>query len=212
MRKLYRYQGVGQRRVRTLAAAAATSGVVILLVAASCRTSPSLSEPPHSPSPTTLTAAPDPATFSGVPASALASLAASIKADSSSRAAAAASAAATFDASVSAETERVRAQATQVLQGVQGTGNALGDITITGIPRSSTGGLHAVTVTIVNSTSATASYAVQVDFLDVDGNTVDTSVVGVENLPPGETATPMAFSRQPGDLKLLPVVAKAQRY
>ncbi|WP_395297659.1 hypothetical protein ACF9IK_32570 [Kitasatospora hibisci] len=91
-------------------------------------------------------------------------------------------------------------------------GNALGDIVITGVPRARTGGLHAVVVTITNSGLDTASYAVQVDFTDTSGKTVDSSVVGAEHLPAGDQAQPVAFSRAPADQTLLPVVVKAVRF
>ncbi|MFD0278517.1 hypothetical protein ACFVHB_32040 [Kitasatospora sp. NPDC127111] len=91
-------------------------------------------------------------------------------------------------------------------------GNALGDVTLTGVPRARTGGLHAVVVTIENSGLDTASYAVQVDFTDPSGKTVDSAVVGALRLPAGDKAQPVAFSKAPADQTLLPVVVKAVRY
>ncbi|MEU3574714.1 hypothetical protein AB0E96_40880, partial [Kitasatospora sp. NPDC036755] len=99
-----------------------------------------------------------------------------------------------------------------VLSGVTDGGNAIGDIGITGIARQNTGGLHAVVVTIRNPGPNPASYAVQVDFTDAGGKAVDSSVVGAENVPANGTAEPVAFSRQPADLPLVPVVVKAVRY
>ncbi|MFB7620189.1 hypothetical protein [Kitasatospora sp. NPDC056181] len=67
-------------------------------------------------------------------------------------------------------------------------------------------------MTIVNSGVSTASYAVQVDFTDTSGKAVDSSYVGVQDLPAGDKAQPIAFSRAPADQTLLPVVVKALRY
>nr|BFD91385.1 hypothetical protein KitaXyl93_27450 [Kitasatospora sp. Xyl93] len=105
-----------------------------------------------------------------------------------------------------------REKAASVLGGVTDGGNALGDVTVTGVARQNTGGLHAVVVTIRNRGTLPASYAVQVDFTDAGGRTVDSSVVGAGDIPPNGTAEPIAFSRQPADMTLLPVVVKAVRY
>ena len=83
---------------------------------------------------------------------------------------------------------------------------------MTGKPRSTTGGLLAVVVTITNKTDRTASYAVQVDFLDSSGKTVETRYVGAEDLKPGEKVRPLAVSRKPAEPVLTPKLAKAQRY
>ena len=156
--------------------------------------------------------APDTASFSGDAASALASLKASVRAEASERAASASAAASSFEASVSAETERANKAAQTELAKVDGQGNAMSDVTMTGKPRSSTGGLLAVVVTITNKTDKTASYAVQVDFLDSAGKTVETRYVGAEDLKPGEKAQPLAVSRKPSEPVLTPKLAKAQRY
>ncbi|GAA2780253.1 hypothetical protein GCM10010505_05960 [Kitasatospora aburaviensis] len=113
---------------------------------------------------------------------------------------------------MSAQGEEARARASQVLATLDTGGNALGDVVITGVPRARTGGLHAVVVTITNTGLDTASYAVQVDFTDTSGKTVDSAVVGAERLPAGEQAQPVAFSRAPADQTLLPVVVKAVRF
>ncbi len=83
---------------------------------------------------------------------------------------------------------------------------------MTGMPRAQTGGLLAVLVTITNKTSNTASYAVQIDFRDASGETIETSYVGAENLAPGKKEQPIAVSKEPAETKLTPVLAKAQRY
>lgn len=155
---------------------------------------------------------PDTASFSGDAASALASAKASVRAEASKRAASASAAASSFEASVSAETERANLAARAELAKVDGQGNAMSEVTMTGKPRSETGGLLAVVVTVTNKSGATASYAAQVDFLDSSGKVVETRYVGAEDLKPGEKAQPLAVSRKPPEPVLTPKLAKAQRY
>ncbi|MFE3031856.1 FxLYD domain-containing protein [Streptomyces canus] len=156
--------------------------------------------------------APDTASFFGSAASALASAEASARAKASELAASASAAASSFEAHVSAETARAAKAARTELAKVDGPGNARSEVTMTGKPRSETGGLLAVVVTITNKTQATASYAVQVDFLDSSGKVVETRYVGAEDLKPGEKAQPVAFSHKPADPVLTPRLTKAQRY
>ncbi|MEU6237867.1 hypothetical protein [Kitasatospora sp. NPDC047058] len=198
--------GVG---VRVVAFMAVLGGVGVLAACSSSSTNPSIASPGAA---TTLTTAPEPSQFSGEPPSALASAAESALASVSAAAESASAAAASFEASVSAQGAEARQKAQEVLGSLENGGNALGDITITGVPRARTGGLHAVVVTIKNSGLDTASYAVQVDFTDTSGKTVDSSVVGARDLPAGDQAQPVAFSRAPADQVLLPVVVKAVRY
>ncbi|MFF3503744.1 hypothetical protein [Streptomyces sp. NPDC003247] len=158
----------------------------------------------------------DTVSFSGAVPSALASLGASVKESARAAASAAASSASArasaFEASVSAEVARANAAAQQELKDVAGKGNATADVSLTGKPRSETGGLLAVVVNITNSTDDAASYAVQVDFRDSDGKVVETRYVGAEDLAPGDRAHPLAISRKPPEPQLTAVVAKAQRY
>ncbi|MFH8800466.1 hypothetical protein ACH4F6_12835 [Streptomyces sp. NPDC017936] len=167
-------------------------------------------------SPTPRPTAPDTAAFSGTPPSALASLGESVKESARAAASAAASSASAraseFEASVSAEVARANAAAQKELADVDGRGNATADVSLTGKPKSQTGGLLAVVVNITNSTDATASYAVQVDFRDSSGKVVETRFVGAEDLAPGKKAHPLAISRKPPEPQLTAVVAKAQRY
>ncbi|GAA3985113.1 FxLYD domain-containing protein [Streptomyces sp. NBC_01352] len=160
--------------------------------------------------------APDTASFSGTPPTALESKASSAvesaRAAASAAASSASAAAASFEASVSAEVERANQAAAAELKDVDGQGNAMSDVAMTGKPRSETGGLLAVVVTITNKTDRTASYAVQVDFLDDSGKAVETRYVGAEDLEPGEKAQPLAVSRKPAEPVLTPKLAKAQRY
>ncbi|MET7885389.1 hypothetical protein [Streptomyces avermitilis] len=148
-----------------------------------------------SPTPT----APDTASFSGTPPSALSSLGASVKESARAAASAAASsasaAASAFEASVSADVARANAAAEKRLKNAKGQGNAMSDVSLTGKPRSETGGVLALVVNITNSTDKTASYAVQVDFRDPDGK-----------------AQPLAISRKPPEPRLTAEIARAQRY
>ncbi|BFV56088.1 hypothetical protein KCMC57_up11920 [Kitasatospora sp. CMC57] len=98
------------------------------------------------------------------------------------------------------------------LKGVQGSGDAISDVTLTGVPLATSGGLQAAVVNIVNSTSETASYAVQVDWRDTAGQAVASTVVGAEDVGAGQSASPVSFSHRPPSDQLTPVVVKAQRY
>ncbi|MFD7909049.1 hypothetical protein ACFV4G_43295, partial [Kitasatospora sp. NPDC059747] len=124
---------------------------------------------------------------------------------------AAPAAAAAFAASVSAQQAMAHDKAVSALAQAPNGGNALGAVTITGVPLTDTGGLPAVVVTIRNNGLDTASYAVQVDFTDTNGMTVDSTVVGAENVPRDELASPVAFSSHT-EQRLVPVVVKAVRY
>ncbi|MFE5214120.1 hypothetical protein [Streptomyces sp. NPDC056626] len=160
--------------------------------------------------------APDTASFSGAPPSALASSASSAIASARESASAAASSASAraeeFEASVSAEFERRTQAAQNALKGVKGSGNAVSDVGMTGIPKAQTGGVLAVLVTITNKTSQKASYAVQIDFEDADHHVVETRYTGAENLEPGKKEQPIVFSHQQSEQNLTPRLAKAQRY
>ncbi|MFG2606501.1 hypothetical protein ACGFT2_23545 [Streptomyces sp. NPDC048514] len=160
--------------------------------------------------------APDTASFSGTLPSALASSASSAVASARASASAAASSASAraseFEASVSAESARRTAAAEKELKSVKGRGNAVSEVSMTGMPKAQTGGLLAVLVTITNKTDRKASYAVQVDFEDADHHVVETRYTGAENLEPGKKEQPVVFSHQPPDARLTPRLAKAQRY
>nr|WP_236053803.1 hypothetical protein [Streptomyces musisoli] len=162
------------------------------------------------------TSTPNASSFSGTPPSALASSAASAigsaRASASAAASSASARASEFEASVEAETQRRSAAAEKELQNVKGRGNALSEVAMTGIPRAQSGGVLAVLVTITNKTGSDASYAVQVDFKNSDGKVVETRYVGAENLKPGKKEQPIAFSHEPPEPRLTPVLAKAQRY
>ncbi|ALO11549.1 hypothetical protein AQF52_5956 [Streptomyces venezuelae] len=154
--------------------------------------------------------------FSGAPPSALASSASeaieSARASASTAAASASAREASRKASIGAEIERSRRVAEEELQDVQGRGNALSEVAVTGKTRTGTGGVTTAVVNITNKTQDTASYAVQVDFIDAAGTVVETQFVGEEDLAPGERRQPLVISRQPPEPVLTARLTKAQRY
>ena len=157
------------------------------------------------------TSTPTPArpTVQGTPPSSL--LPSALLSSAAALASGASVAASAFQSSVSAEVSSANASASAALAGVSGTGNALSDVTLTGVPTADSGGRRAAVVTIVNSTGSAASYAVQVDFVDASGAVVDSTVVGAQNLQPSAKASRVAFGGN-GSLAATPRVAKAQRY
>ncbi|MFB7588408.1 FxLYD domain-containing protein [Streptomyces sp. NPDC056169] len=206
----------GRRPLRVRAAGAAVAVVVTALGAAALVSCDSGGDDTGGPTFSERPTAPDTASFSGEHPSSVASAAksavASVQASASSAAASASAREAERKASIGAEVERSRQAAQDALKGVEGSGNALSEVGMTGKPRADTGGLLTVVVTITNNTDATASYAAQVDFLDPSGKVVETQFVGAEDLPPGERKQPLAISRQPADTPLTPRLTKAQRY
>ncbi|MEU7057273.1 hypothetical protein [Streptomyces sp. NPDC046197] len=160
--------------------------------------------------------APNTASFSGTipsaPASSASSAIASARASASAAASSAAARASEFEASVSADTARAAATAEKELKNVQGRGNAISEVAMTGLPKAQTGGVTAVLVAITNKSGHTASYAVQIDFEDTGGHVVETRYVGAQNLKPGQRAEPIAFSRKSAGQQVTPRLAKAQRY
>lgn len=160
--------------------------------------------------------APDASSFSEKTASPLKSKASeaaeSARASASEAQASASERADEFEASVAADTERANQAAEKALKGVDGRGNAMSDVSMTGKPRSETGGVLASVVTFTNRTDETADFAVQVDFLDSSGKTVETRYVGTENLEPGKRAQRYAISHEPPEPKLSAKLVKAQRY
>ncbi|NEB77225.1 hypothetical protein G3I40_18665 [Streptomyces sp. SID14478] len=160
--------------------------------------------------------APDSSRFTGEPPSALASSAASKKAEVKESASAAAESASErahdFEASVAADVERNRQEFQKHLDGVDGQGNAMSDVSLTGKPLAETDNVRALVVNITNKTDDTASFAVQVDFSDSDGKVVESKVVGAKDLKAGGRAQPLAISSKPPQPHLTAKIAKAQRY
>ncbi|MFE6158710.1 hypothetical protein ACFQ7F_07305 [Streptomyces sp. NPDC056486] len=160
--------------------------------------------------------APDSSSFSQKTASPMESKASeaaeSARASASEAQASASERADEFEASVSADTERANQAAKKALKDVDGQGNATSDVSMTGKPRSDTGGVLASVVTFTNKTDKTADFAVQVDFRDSSGKTVETRYIGTENLEPGKRAQRYAISHEPPEPKLSAKLVKAQRY
>ncbi|GAA3305332.1 hypothetical protein GCM10020295_58780 [Streptomyces cinereospinus] len=113
---------------------------------------------------------------------------------------------------MSAEVARAHAAARRALADVDGQGNAMADVSLTGKPRAEAADLIAVVVNITNRTDRTASYAVQVDFRDSDGEVVETRYVGAQDLAPGAGKQPLAVSHLAPGRRLTAAVTKAQRY
>ncbi|MFE2296209.1 hypothetical protein [Streptomyces sp. NPDC059452] len=116
-----------------------------------------------------------------------------------------------FAASVSAETERVRRKAAEQLEGVQGRGNAVGDVSVSGLPVTASEDVRSARVRITNPTDEPAFYAVKVEFVDAEDKVLDTVVVGVEDAPPDRTVDAQANSRKAAGVKTFPRVAQAER-
>ncbi|MFJ7330649.1 hypothetical protein ACIQVN_30925 [Streptomyces cyaneofuscatus] len=116
-----------------------------------------------------------------------------------------------FAASVSAETERVRQEAVKRLDGVEGRGNAVADVSVSGLPVAASEEVRSARVRVTNSTDEPAFYAVKVEFVDAEDKVLDTVVVGVEDAPPGRTVDAQANSRKAAGVKTFPRVAQAER-
>ncbi|MBL1080827.1 hypothetical protein JK359_02360 [Streptomyces actinomycinicus] len=202
------------RAGRRIALGGALGGLLLAAGLAAC--ADESSQPRRSSASASAPATPNASSFSGQPPSALESAASAAIGSAHAAASAAASSAAAraseFAASVDAETHRRSATAEKELKNVEGRGNALSEVGMTGIPTARTGGVLAVLVTITNKTRDEASYAVQIDFEDASGKVVETRYVGAEHLKPGGKEQPIAFSHEPPEPRLTPVLAKAQRY
>ncbi|WP_052498804.1 FxLYD domain-containing protein [Streptomyces vietnamensis] len=204
------------RPVRARAASAAVAVVASALAVAGLVSCGSDGDKAGRPAFSERPTAPDTASFSGEHPSSVASAAesriASAQASASSAAASASAREASRQASIGAELERSRQAAEDALKGVEGRGNALNEVGMTGKPRADTNGLLTVVVTITNKTNAKASYAARVDFLDPSGKVVETQFVGAEDLAPGERKQSVVISRQPPEPVLTPRLTAAQRY
>lgn len=161
---------------------------------------------------TTPGAPPSTGNFSGTLPSALDSLASGAKETASAAISSAKAAASSFQASVEAGVGGAAAEAKSELAKVDGQGNAVKDVQLTGFPKAQTGGLNAVLVSITNTSDQKASFAVKVEFADSSGAVVDSTVVGARDVEAGKRAQPVAFSTKDADKTLFPRVAQAQRY
>ncbi|MGA5001171.1 hypothetical protein ACPCB7_24430 [Streptomyces arboris] len=116
-----------------------------------------------------------------------------------------------FAASVSAETERVRQEAVKRLDGVEGRGNAVADVSVSGLPVAASEEVRSARVRVTNPTDEPVFYAVKVEFVGAEDKVLDTVVVGVEDAPPGRTVDVQANSRKAAGVKTFPRVAQAER-
>ncbi|MFJ1584171.1 hypothetical protein ACIOC1_12735 [Streptomyces sp. NPDC088197] len=197
------------RRLRSLTAAAlvAMAAGGLALVSACDNSSGNSSTGATTPG-----APPSTGNFSGTLPSPLDSLASAAQQTASAAQSSAKAAASSFEASVEAGAGSAAAEAKSELAKVDGQGNAVKDVQLTGFPKARTGGLNAVLVSITNTTDTKASFAVKVEFADSDGAVVDSTVVGARDVEPGKHAQPVAFSTKDADKTLFPRVAQAQRY
>ncbi|MFD3652038.1 hypothetical protein [Streptomyces sp. NPDC058620] len=115
------------------------------------------------------------------------------------------------EASVSADLERVRAEATKVLEGADGRGNAVKDVSVTGRPVTEGEDFRSALVRVTNSTGQEAFYAVRVEFVDADGEVLDSVVLGFEDAPPGRTVSKQANSSKAAGVTTFPRIAQAER-
>lgn len=155
---------------------------------------------------------PGTAGFSGSLPSVLASLEASGKAAASSAVSSARAAASSFAESAQTRVSGDSVEARRAVDAAVGKGNAIEDVTLVGLPRKDTTGLHAVAVDVVNHSGARESIAVKVEFVDSAGKVAASAVVGAPSLAPGHRAQLIAFSTEEPGVTLFPRVAKAQRY
>lgn len=116
-----------------------------------------------------------------------------------------------FAASVSAEAERNRQKAIKQLAGVQGHGNAVKDVSVTGLPVAKAEQFRSALVRVTNPTGKPAFYAVRVDFVDASGKVLDSVVLGIADTPPGRTVSEHANSRKAAGVKSFPRIAQAER-
>ncbi|MER6103367.1 hypothetical protein ABT115_13835 [Streptomyces sp. NPDC001832] len=116
-----------------------------------------------------------------------------------------------FAASVSAAAERNRQQAVKQLEGVQGRGNAVKDVSVSGLPVVKSEQFRSALVRVTNRTDKAAFYAVKVEFVESSEKVLDSVVLGFADVPPGQTASQHANSRKAAGVKTSPRIAQAER-
>ncbi|MFF8296395.1 hypothetical protein ACF07M_13420 [Streptomyces globisporus] len=116
-----------------------------------------------------------------------------------------------FAASVSAESERVRQEAAKRLDEVEGRGDAVADVSVSGLPLSGSEEVRSARVRVTNPTEEAAFYAVEVEFVDAEDKVLDTVVVGIQDAQPDRTVEAQANSRKAAGVKTFPRVAQAER-
>lgn len=116
-----------------------------------------------------------------------------------------------FAASVSAEAERSRQKAEATLKGVEGKGDAIDDVSVSGLPVEPSERFRSALVRVTNRTDKKAFYAVRVEFVDASGKVLDSVVLGFSDTPPNRTVSEHANSRKAAGVKTFPRIAQAQR-
>ncbi|MDI9832251.1 FxLYD domain-containing protein [Streptomyces sp. KAU_LT] len=103
------------------------------------------------------------------------------------------------------------AEAGRALDEIKGGVNAKSAVKAGGITTGS-GGRAEAEITVENTTDATKSFAVQVDFKDEDGNLLDATVVTVSDVAAGATGKGTARSHRDLGGQVRAEVARAVRY
>ncbi|MFF2960043.1 hypothetical protein ACFVT1_14340 [Streptomyces sp. NPDC057963] len=116
-----------------------------------------------------------------------------------------------FAASAAAAAERDRQRAVKQLEGVQGRGNAVKDVSVTGLAVAKSEQFRSALVRVTNRTDKSAFYAVKVEFADSAGKVLDSVVLGFADVPPGRTVSQHANSRKAAGVKTFPRIAQAER-
>ncbi|WP_326665762.1 hypothetical protein [Streptomyces sp. NBC_00385] len=116
-----------------------------------------------------------------------------------------------FAASVSADVERNRQKAVATLEGVEGKGNAVEDVSVNGLPVVASEQFRSALVRVTNRTDEPAFYAVRVEFVDASGKVLDSVVLGFADAPPDRTVSQHANSRKAAGVKSFPRIAQAER-
>jgi len=116
-----------------------------------------------------------------------------------------------FAASVSADVERNRQKAVTTLEGVEGKGNAVQDVSVSGLPVAASEKFRSALVRVTNRTGKAAFYAVRVEFVDASGKVLDSVVLGFADAPPNRTVSQHANSRKAAGVKTFPRIAQAER-
>ncbi|MEU9205405.1 hypothetical protein [Streptomyces sp. NPDC048332] len=116
-----------------------------------------------------------------------------------------------FAASVSADAERNRQKAVATLAGVEGKGNAVADVSVSGLPVAASEQFRSALVRVTNGTDEAAFYAVRVEFVDASGKVLDSVVLGFADAPPDRTVSQHANSRKAAGVKSFPRIAQAER-
>lgn len=112
---------------------------------------------------------------------------------------------------MSAEAARVQKKAEGVLDGVDGKGNAVAGVSVTGLSNEDAPDLRGTLVKVRNSSDEEAFVAVRIEFTEKSGKVSDSLVLGFEDVPAGRTVTRRAVSDTAAGAKTFPRAARAQR-